>query len=862
MYAIRQGFRAQFPDLRWDYWVSEIFTDHVIVQNDVLPADEYYYVTYERDEDEGYVFADRNDWEVVELTYQLQMVESKSKEEGGRLVESVAAAVRLLDEGEDVKPEGPWRIAGVGITAGVVNENGRRYSEPVIDAAVHELRTHLHESAGQGRVQQLYGEAEHPSMKAARRPFLPEVTVNWDRVHFDGRQVLLEGNLLGTARGKDIRAQMLGGVVPGISQRAYGESHVVEEDGQEWDEVDWVVITGYDLTVEPSDPVAGVTMYESKKKQQEDETVELNLEKLRADYPELVRQIEESHDANKKRELEEALAQKAAEDAATAALVAQHETDLRETMGLGVTDDLTAAVAMQKTRLAELEEAEQTRAVAEFVEAEIGKIKGYPGWLQEQMATAVGEAGPKTVEEATQVIVGKRKEYDGIMAKIELAAQGYEGGAKVLGAVLERGTGTPDYALPAFLLQESMRKQGLTVAWNPKKPKNANERFAALVLERFDKRYGHHLRREAKEYAEAEQTSDLNLPYSVSRAIIAEAFPMLVATSIFDVGVISESPTRLYYETFAGETGYTATVTDEAVTSDESAWVAMANKRLTPGTVVVTGSGGTPTYTEDTDYLIDIANGELYTLSTGSIGDATTLEVDYTYTAIRKGEMATIERGKQTLTYVTVEAAADRLAQQVSDEAVVFSASQLGWDATARTLMSLVQQIRRKIDQGMLYMALAVVGTIASNSGGTWINGTDTLDDLVEKIGVAKVLVANRFYIPTAIVVSVTTGDILSNWDGFKRDGFPSAVLDANGFVGRVKGLPVFESTEFTDSKIVVCNRELVMHRVFQAMMIKGPFPSYDATTAELIAAEQYYAEEYNLTEAPVPEKGAYVTIA
>jgi hypothetical protein len=80
--------------------------------------------------------------------------------------------------------------------------------------------------------------------------------------------------------------------------------------------------------------------------------------------------------------------------------------------------------------------------------------------------------------------------------------------------------------------------------------------------------------------------------------------------------------------------------------------------------------------------------------------------------------------------------------------------------------------------------------------------------------------------------------------------------------VGRLKGLDVYETTEFPDSKVLVCNRELVMHRVYQAMMIKGPFPSYDATTAELIAAEQYYAEEYNLTEAPVPEKGAYVTIA
>ena len=859
LYAIRRAFRAQFPELRWEYWVEEPFEDYVIVQNDDLPADEFYYVTYQRDGD-SYIFAPREDWEIVSLTYTLPTMDESRAGKGERLVESRGAAVRLLDEAKD-NQEGPWRIQAVGITADVVNANGRRYPAPVLDAAVHTLRTHLNESAGQGRVQQVYGEAEHPSQKAARRASLNEVVVNWDKVVFDGQQILIEGNLLGTAAGKDIRAQMLGGVVPGVSQRAYGEGHVVEESGQEFLKVDWVVITGFDLTVEPSDPVAGVTMFESRNDHQEDETMELNLELLREKYPDLVRAIEESHDKTKKQELEEALQRKAAEDGAIQKLVAANESKLRAELGLGVTDDLPTAVAAQKRRLAELEEAEQKRSVSQFITDEVGKIKGYPGWLKKQLTAAVVADGPKSVDEATQTIVGKRKEYDGIMAQFELAAQGYEGGAQVLGAVLERETGTPEFARPAYLMQESMRRQGLGVEWNPKKPTNTNQRVAALVLARFDKRYGHHLRREAKMFEEAEQTSDLNLPYSVSRMLVAEAFPLLVATSIFDVGVMTESPTRVFYETFAGETGYTATVTNEAVTSDEDAWVTMDQARLTPGTAVVTGSGGTPTYTEGDDYVIDYANGKIWTLSTGTIGDGTSLLVDYTYTAIRKGEMAAIERGKATLSYQVVDAAADRLAQQVSSEAMVFSRSQLGWDATARTLAMLVQQIRRKIDQGMLYQAVSAALIVASNSGGTWINGTGTLDALVEKIGAAKVKVANRFYIPTAVIGSVTNMDVLSNWEGFKRDGFPSAVMDSNGFVGRVKGLPVFESTEFTDSYILVVNREIVLHRIFQPMIIKGPYPSYDATSHELVAADQYYCEEYNTTLAPVPEKAAYVVI-
>jgi hypothetical protein len=43
-----------------------------------------------------------------------------------------------------------------------------------------------------------------------------------------------------------------------------------------------------------------------------------------------------------------------------------------------------------------------------------------------------------------------------------------------------------------------------------------------------------------------------------------------------------------------------------------------------------------------------------------------------------------------------------------------------------------------------------------------------------------------------------------------------------------------------------------------------GPFPTYDVSnsTSKLIAADQYYAEEFNATESPVPQKGAYVKIA
>jgi hypothetical protein len=304
-------------------------------------------------------------------------------------------------------------------------------------------------------------------------------------------------------------------------------------------------------------------------------------------------------------------------------------------------------------------------------------------------------------------------------------------------------------------------------------------------------------------------------------------------------------------------------VTDESITSDEGAWVSLANAHVEPGTVVVTSDPAGTTYTEGSDYVIDYANGRLWTLANGTIGDSTALLVDYDYEAIRKGEMQPIERGKGQLSYKTLDMAADRLATQISSEAILFARSSIGWDARARTLQMVVNQIRRYIDRGLFYQALAASLRVASNSGGTWTAATDPVADLVKYLGVSRVKVANRYYQPTAIVCSLTNSDRLANWDGFTAAGLrPDSDLKANGYVGRVKGLPVFESTEFSDSYMVVCNREVVMHRVYQPMQLKGPFPSYDASTGELIAAEQYYAEEYNGNDAPVPEKASHVVIA
>ena len=77
-----------------------------------------------------------------------------------------------------------------------------------------------------------------------------------------------------------------------------------------------------------------------------------------------------------------------------------------------------------------------------------------------------------------------------------------------------------------------------------------------------------------------------------------------------------------------------ASVSSEAVTAPEPGqWKKLAQKHITAATVVVTGTGGTPTYTEGTDYEINYRIGAIRPIIGGAISAAAALEVDYDHTA-------------------------------------------------------------------------------------------------------------------------------------------------------------------------------------------------------------------------------------
>ena len=840
MQMIRDAFWKQFPNASGSYYIEEMFADYVIVSGYgelwTLKTDEYYRVAYTTNGG-NYLFAERSAWEIVELTYKPQSVMTESKKKGKRFEERVDASI-TLEEAEEGKGR-RIKIEGA-MTAGVVNGNKRRYPVHVIEAAVAELRSHLNESAGQGRAVQVLGEAEHPSDKGGR-PNLLETVTKWEDVSFDGQRVDVVGRILETSKGKDILTLMEGGVMPGVSLRGYGEG---KKTGGIF-EVSELHITGFDLVLEPSFENAAQLIESTQNQGDEEMTLEQLLQLMR-ENPEAFAGITEAQ-----------LKKMGAEQLKTL------EEQVRSALGIGAGENITESLKALKDKAGKFEES-QLRGEVEAAITEATKDLPFGKELNEAFVESLKEADLPTAGAVKKFAESKRKEYGKLAAKGALKNMGFDEKKQsivMLGDVLESETGTPEFARVSFELMESVRKHEKrakrTLVLRAESPAAV---MTEMLLDKYDQMFQHKLLAEAKMFEEATTTTDLNLPYSVSRTVIAEAYPNLVAANVFDIGIMDQSPMNIFYEAFTGETGFSVDITDEVEAAGaEDTWYPLSHPNIIPGTVVVTSNPAGTTYVEGTDFVIDYELGKIKALTAGDIG-ANDVLVDYTYHATRQGENAEIERAKTSLSYQTITAAADRLADYITSEAIVFSRSQIGWDAVGRTMANLIREMRRDKDRRLIEKAMMAALSVASNSGGTWTASTDPWSLLVEYIGYAKVKVANRYYEPTATLLSKTNSDYLSNWDGFTRGGFPNALLNAAGFTGSVKGLPVFDSTEMRDTWGLVFNREIVMHRIFQPMTVKGPYPTY--SNGKLVAAEQYYAEEYNASLAPIAGKAAYVKFA
>lgn len=874
LHTINRAFYRQFG---WEddgsdwFYVEEAFDGYVIVYHSGLPVDEYYLVTYERT-GESFTFAPRDQWEVVELSYRMKSVEvreSMQTKRGKKIQEIIPSAARLAE----AKANKPRRIYADLAQADVVNGNGRRYPLVVLREAVKEAQDHLNESLSQGRAY-LLGESEHPRDKR-QNPQLTQTIIVWKEITLNESDgwVRVAGDMIENTIGKDAIITMDAGVLPGISLRAYGESKLIDEKGQQVEEVQWMRLTGADLVLNPGFQDAAVTLLENSEAEMADNTSTQpaggNQGGSAVPPAPVVNPLDE---AQAKQIAQSAIAEhetRKAAEAAAAAEKAAHETrerqekELRERLGLSPDANITEAMVAQAQRLAEFEAKELAATVTVHVNTAV-KESAYPELIKQSFKAFIEGRKPKTKEEAEKVIAEAKGVFDPLAAAMRLKGMGMSD-VQILGDVLENAAGVPSFAIASHEIAESMRKRGDWLPVNDERRKGYEGRGELMrrkYLERYDEMYQVQLKKESAQWQEAMLSTQLDLPYSVLRAIIDEAYPILIAAQAFDFDVVSQNPLKVFYEMqFVGESGFSVTAANEAFTSDHDVWVALAGFNIDLAGLTVTSDPAGTTYTLGTDYVIDYLAGRVKVLSTGTMANATGFLANYTYNAIRKGENQGIERARATVSSTTLEMVAERLATEITSETIKFSQSQLGFDAVARTINLLVKQVMKIVDGNLLNTATGLAASVANNFGGTWTSAIDSLDLLEQYIGVAKALVGNRNYTPTFVAMSLTNAERLSNSDHFTEAGSrPDSVLSADGMVGRIKGLPVFQSTQMSDSFILVANREIVQYRTMGDMQLLGPFHSIDSNR-KLVAASQWYTEEYNGFISPIPSKAALVRV-
>lgn len=845
IYEVDRAFRAQFGYNAWSYCICDTFADHIILRDYELPQDEYWLVTYTQDGD-AYTFAAQDTWERVQLAYTPAknpappeaMASMGMMDRAQRTFVESAGPITLV---ESTSADGVRRVRGIGMTAGTINENMRRYPAPVIADAVARAQQQLGNPAGRIGRGPLMGEAEHPSDRGASRALWLNTVFVWESITLEGNQVMLDGRIVPTAQGQDAITLLEHKVLPGLSLRGLGRSVLLQEAGSYIEEVQELELIGWDATIDPADQTADLILQESAMRRKD----------LRG-----VRGLRD-----KDTETTPATGASPADPPTTA--VAASVPASQAIVPIPLADSISAD---DRRRLDELAVRERVALVSDAIETALADAP-YAAPIRQQIADAVRALDLPSADAVPAAVERQRAVADAILSQAQLQLMGRP---NPRGPIISGGGDAdtftwPEYAKAAKAIADSAARHGLRVVRSLSAPKSINEHFAAEYLRRYDAAYRHHLIREAREFQDAETSADLNLPYSVLRAIIPEALPLLVATSVFDVQTVDPAPTtNVWYETYSGESGSTATITAGAVTLTALAtWYDIGHGRIQPP-MVLKDVTDTTTYTEGTDYVIDYGRGRVMGLTGGAISAGAVVHLTYTYDAIRLGEGIGIQRGKQALAYETLPIAADRLAAEITSEAIVFSRAALGYDVVGRTLNRLMFKIAQIIDKNLFYLALAHALRFANNSGGTWTVATDTYDDFAADIGAAKVKIENRFYTANGIIMSMTNADRIANWNAFTQAGArPDADLNATGYVGRLKGLPVFSTVNFLDTYVVVANREAAHHRIGQPMQLKGPFPTYDGSGL-LIAADQWYIEEYNGSMESPPStqgKASYVKI-
>lgn len=268
------------------------------------------------------------------------MPKDKSRE---LLEEPLFEDIRILAEeevGSAAKGESPYKlltISGVASKGGVVNKNKRLYPTSVLVKATEKAQDAI-------RKGKLLGEVDHPEDYGS----LGRTAVKFTKLYMQGDDMLFEGEVLATKAGEHLALLLRSGVGVGISTRGYGSVRPIDgPDGTIYEVQPDYELKGIDCVLEASNEFGKVANFESKGG---GKRVELTMEMLQNDYPELYAKVVERVKEQCKQEMQESL-----------------EKDFELKVSQAIEEKKEELMAEAKKEVMESEEVVQLKAIVEAV---------------------------------------------------------------------------------------------------------------------------------------------------------------------------------------------------------------------------------------------------------------------------------------------------------------------------------------------------------------------------------------------------------------------------------------------------------------------------------------------------------------
>ncbi len=178
------------------------------------------------------------------------------------------------------------KIKGVASRGDIFNRNNRMYPTKVLKNVSEKVQPLIKKG-------KLTGQLDHPSFWGGQGD-LERTAIKFTNMWMEGNDLMFEGNVIPTTPGKELEAILRAKVGVGMSTRGYGTLLPFKKNGKE-DSKKRVVqddyeLYGVDAVLNESNQHSKIAQFENKEGGID---VELTLETLKAEHPEVVKELEQ-----------------------------------------------------------------------------------------------------------------------------------------------------------------------------------------------------------------------------------------------------------------------------------------------------------------------------------------------------------------------------------------------------------------------------------------------------------------------------------------------------------------------------------------------------------------------------------------